>query len=159
MTGQVSLYELDTAYLKVAREIAVNFHDTETILSRHGIGPAEWERIKKDERFLRLLDAEVQAWNSATNTHERTKAKAAALIEEFLPEANQRLHSTSENLPAKVELLKTLVKVAGMGEREVGVGTGSGFTVTINLGSDHKLEFQKTSLPHKVIEGEVLNEA
>lgn len=158
MTGLVNVFTDDTRYLKVAREIAVNFYDTEEILKRHNIGPDEWERIKKDERFLRLLDAEVQAWNSSMNTHERTKAKAAALIEEFLPEANKRLHSESDTLPAKVELLKTLVKVAGMGEREIGVATGSGFNVTINLGADHKLEFSKT-LPHKVIEGEILNEA
>jgi hypothetical protein len=157
VTSPPSLYVQDTLLLRVAREIAINLHDIETILSNNQISPEAWERIKSDPRFQRLLDGEVQAWHAAGNTTERTKLKAGALIEEFLPEANARLHDRGESLAAKTELMKTLARVAGMGERAAIEGaSGGGFTVTINLGADHKLEFQKAALPSKVIDGEVL---
>lgn len=155
MAVPAPLYEQDTTYLRIAREIAINLHDIQTILSNNGLDQIQWDRIKADPRFQRLLDSEIQAWSSAGNTAERTKLKAGALIEEFLPEANARIHDRSESLSAKTELLKTLARIAGMGERAMIEGpAGGGFTVTINLGAE-KLEFQKM-LPPKVIEGEVL---
>lgn len=157
MALPITVYEQDTTYLQIAREIAIDLHDIETILKNHKIDQNAWERIRSDPRFLRLLDSEVQAWQSASNTSERTKLKAGSLIEEFLPEANARLHDRTESLAAKTELLKTLARVAGMGERASEGPVGGGFSVTINLGADHKLEFQKTVGVPKVIEGEVLD--
>jgi hypothetical protein len=75
------------------------------------------------------------------------------LLEEFLPEATQRIHDSGETLTAKTELVKTLARIAGMGERAATEGGGgAGFTVTINLGADHKLQFGGEALPQKVID-------
>jgi len=154
-----SLYEQDTIYLRIAREIAIDFHDIKTILKNNNIDPIKFEQFRRDPRFLRLVEAEVLAWNAATNIAERTKLKAGALIEEFLPEANARIHDAGETLAAKNELIKTLARIAGMGNERVAgeAGGGERFTVTINLGADHKLEFNNT-LPPKVIEGHVVKE-
>src|SRR5690606_862806 len=120
------VYDRDTLYLRLAREIAINHYDLETILSRHSVEPKDWERIERDPQFLKLLEGEVAAWNSALNTHERTKLKAAALIEEWLPEANTRLHDNGQLLSARVELAKLLARIAGMGVNGAGVeGAGS----------------------------------
>jgi len=150
-----NIYEQETEYLKLAREIAVDLYDIETILKRNKIDRNQFDRINRDPRFQRLLDSEITAWNSAGNTLERTKMKAGALIEEFLPEANARIHDTKETLAAKNELVKTLTRIAGMGLERAnieGMG-GERFTVTINLGADQKLQFQNTVTP-KVIEHE-----
>lgn len=158
MAEAISLYSQDTLYLRVAREIAIDLYDVETILKNNKIDQSDFERIKKDPRFLALLESEVSAWNSAGNTLERTKLKAGAMLEEFLPEANTRIHDKAETLSAKTELLKALMRIAGMGERVAGdAPTGERFTVTINLGSDHKLKFDNAVTP-KVIEGEVVKE-
>lgn len=148
-------YDRDTKILRLAREIAVDHDDLETILERHQIEPKDWEDIRRDPRFLQILESEVAAWNSALNTHERTKLKAAALIEEWLPEANARLHDSKENLPAKVELGKLLARIAGMGLNGVGVEGGGAekFSVTINLGGDAQLKFTK-DLPLQAIEAQ-----
>jgi hypothetical protein len=157
--SEVSLYQQDTVLLRLAREIAIDLFEIETILANNKITRNEFDRIKEDPRFIRLLESEVLAWNAAGNTQERTKLKAGALLEEFLPEANARLHDKSEPLSSKTELMKALARIAGMGNErgQVEGAAGERFTVTINLGADHKLEFSKTVTP-KVIEGEVNKE-
>lgn len=148
----------ETKLLKVAREIAIDLHDIETILKNHSIEPKQWARIQTDPRFLRLLEGEIIAWQAATNTHERTKLKAAALIEEWLLEANKIIHNHGEPLSGRAEVVKFLGRVAGMGLDKIqGEGGGERFSVTINLGGDQKLTFQK-EVTSKVIEGEVVKE-
>lgn len=150
--------QYDPLFVKLAREIAIDHYDIETILNHHQITTQDWERIKANQNFLTLLESEITAWNGALNTHERTKLKAAALVEEFLPEGNRLLHSTDQALPAKVELLKTLTRIAGMGLTGIGVdgAPSERFSITINLGADSKLQFEK-QVTSKVIEGEVLS--
>ena len=136
--------EEDIGLVKLAREIAINHFPIETILETHQISNETWERIKENPRFQALLKAQIEEWNGALNTHERTKLKAAAMIEDYLPEGNTRLNDRTETLNSKVELLKLLARIAGMGESKTeGVGSGEKFSVTINLGADQKLTFEK----------------
>jgi hypothetical protein len=153
-------YSKDVQYLRLAREIAADLYDIETILKNNNINSDQWSVISADPRFSTLLQAEVEAWNAASNTHERTKLKAGMLMEEWLLEANARLHDGKETLAAKTEVAKLLARLAGMGvergDPTGGMG-GERFQITINLGADHKLSFQK-ELPAKVIEGTVVKE-
>ncbi|MCK1742189.1 hypothetical protein IVA80_15295 [Bradyrhizobium sp. 139] len=142
--------------MKLAREIAMDIHPLESILKQYSIASDEWVALQRNGRFVALLSSAVEEWNSALNTHERVKLKAAAMMEEWLPELNNRLHDRDEALPAKIEGGKMLAKIAGMGERaQIEGSSGERFTVTINLGSGgQQLEFSKEVQP-KVIEGEV----
>jgi hypothetical protein len=145
--------------IKLAREIAFDHHDIETILKTYQIDLETWDEIKGNASFRKLLEAEIVAWQSATNTNERTSLKAAALVEEWLPEANSILHDRNAPLSGKVELGKLLARIAGMGLTGAGVEGGGAekFSITINLGNDDKLKFDKV-LPPKVIDGEVLGD-
>lgn len=151
-----SLYSRETLLIRVAREIAIDFKDLETILKHHQLSPKEFDKIKKDPRFLRILEGEILAWNAATNTHERTKLKAAALVEEWLVEANARINDPGEHLSAKTELVKLLTRIAGMGVENATVNGAGGerFVVNINLGEGRNLTFAKEVTP-KVIDGTV----
>ena len=152
-----SLYTHENQLVRIAREIALDFKDIETILEHHKLSPNDFEKIKKDPRFLRLLEGEILAWNAATNTHERTKLKAAALVEEWLTEANARIRDANEPLSAKTELVKLLTRIAGMGIETAAVNASQGgerFIVNINLGDDKKLSFAK-EVTAKVIDGTV----
>ena len=140
--------------VKLAREIAVDFYELPEVLARNGVNDEQWQRIKNHPRFIGLLTTASAEWNSSLNTSERTKLKAAALIEEFLPEANQRLHDQNEALPGKVSLLQQLSKIAGVDAREpagAGGAPGERFSITINLGADAKLTFDK-EVTSKVID-------
>lgn len=146
----------EVTLVKLARELAIGLHSLETILESNKIDSRSWETIQSHPRFLQFLEMETAAWSSALNTHERVKLKSAAMIEEWLPEAYTRLHDQNETLNSKTELGKLIRDLAGFSKQGVGVeGSGEKFSVTINLGADNQLKFEKSSGP-KTIEGEVV---
>jgi hypothetical protein len=150
-------FDASMLLVRLAREIAIDHFPLEAILERYQVSPEQWETIRKMPRFTALLEIETADWQGSLNTGERTKLKAAAMIEDFLPEAHSRMHDARETLPAKTELAKLIAKIAGMGERTDinGVNSSEKFSVTINLGADQQLQFAKQVTP-KVIEVETL---
>lgn len=133
--------------LKLSREIARDIHPIENILERFGITPDLFETISKNPRFQSILRSEVEAWQTASNTSERVKIKSLSFVEELLPEMYERAHDPREPLSAKVELLKTIGKFGGVG---ISIGEGSlgeKLSVTINLGADSQLKFEKDVTP------------
>lgn len=140
--------------LKLSREIAKDIHPLETILDRFGISAELWADISKMPRFLALVKSEVEAWNAASNTPERVKTKSLSFIEEVLPELYERAHDPREPLSAKVELVKTIGRFAGVGnEKGDGSGAGERLSVTINLGADNQITFEK-DVTSQVIDAE-----
>lgn len=139
-------------FVKLAREIAMDIRPLEDVLKTHGIDQNRWETISKSPRFQSLLRSEIETWESATNTAERVKIKSLAFVEEALPEFFERAHDRREPLPAKVEVLKTVAKFAGVGGANAeGAATGEKLMVTINLGADHSLTIEK-DVTSKVID-------
>ncbi len=63
------------------------------------------------------------------------------------------MHNQDATLLHKNDLVKLVASLGGMGKgSEVNAGSGERFSVTINLGSDQKLNFDK-QVTSKVIEG------
>jgi hypothetical protein len=104
-----------------------------------------------------LLSSEVEAWQTALNTHERVKMKSASMLEEWLPDLNTRMHDHEETLPAVIEAGKMLARIAGLGMPTDVVGNiGERFVINISMGPQAApLEFAKDVTPVKIIEGEV----
>lgn len=146
----------EVTFVKLAREVALGIQSIETILESNKIDQNTWEIIQTHPRFLQVLETESSAWNSALNTHERVKLKSAAMIEEWLPEAYLKLHDQNETLNSKTELGKLIRDLAGFAKQGVGVeAVGEKFSVTINLGADNQLKFEKSAGP-VTIDGEVV---
>jgi hypothetical protein len=146
----------DNALLKLAREIAMDMRPIEEVLVSQGVSEQEWERISQNATFQSYLSRLVLEWNSAVNTAERVRLKSLAFVEESLPEFYARAHDPKETLNAKVEVLKTVARFAGVGiAADTGV-TGERLSVTINLGADHQLKIEKTMQDRNTIEGDML---
>lgn len=130
---------------KLAKEVAYDHYTPEQLIERNNISRADWEEISKHPQFVKLLEEEILAWNGAANTNERIKLKAAALIENWLREANDQLHNPDAALSAKTELAKLLTRVGGMGLNETNVtgAVGEKVNITINLGADKPAKFTK----------------
>jgi hypothetical protein len=145
----------DDAFLvSLAREVAINIKPLDDVLKVYGLSFAQWESLRDAPRFTTLVEQHLLEWEAAKNTHERTKIKAAVMIEGWLPEAWARLHDQTENLNAKTELAKLVTRIAGMGlDRVVDAGAGGEkITVTINLGAGgDQLKFEQNFVP-KVID-------
>lgn len=140
---------LESNIVQLAREIAINHLSTAQIQELYKITPEQWQIIQRSPRFQKLLEGEILAWQGATNTAERTKLKAGAMVEEWLPEANKRLHDQNEPLNAKTELAKLVARIAGLESRDAGGPGNGGFSVTINLGD--KPRVIDAALPSRVI--------
>lgn len=132
----------------------MNIRPLDEILGTHNLTAEQFEDIQRLPRFQNYVESEAVAWNGSLNTHERVKLKAAAMIEEWLPELNLRLHDRAENLNHKIEAGKLARDLAGFVRGNLGVeSAGEKFSVTINLGNDNKLTFEK-QLPPVVIDAE-----
>lgn len=138
--------------VKLAKEIAQDIRPLDDVLASYKLSSNQWETIQRLPTFQRYLTAELADWNSASNTQERVKLKAATVIEEALPRIDAEIHGAGA-LNHKIEALKVLKDLAGMGKDASIATSGEKFSITINLGEDRKLEFTK-SLPPVVIEGE-----
>lgn len=148
-----SVYD-EMKLVKLAREIAMDIKELDEILKIHNVTHADFEKLKTNERFKSILTAEVIAWQGAINTNERVRVKAASMIEEWLPELYSRLNDRGEGLSSKIEGGKLLERLAGMGAAAAkNEAPTDRVSITINLGADKKLEFNK-QLPAKVIEHE-----
>lgn len=157
MTKEITLPHLhgDLLMARLARSIAQDIQELHQILNVNNVTPEQWAIIEKHPRFQKYLQEAILDWNAAENAPERVKIKAAASIEEWLPEAFAQMHNQDAPLLHRNDLAKLMAKLGGMDKSGVDVAGGGGerFHVTINLGGDAKLEYEKT-LPSKVIEHE-----
>lgn len=141
----------DKILLSLARELALDIKPLETVLKEYKIGPSEYDRLLKSARFRMYLDQEVAVWQTSVATPDRVRIKSAAVLEEWLPELYQRMNDPKEALSAKVEAGKLLAKMADIGTPKPGeAGSGERFSVTINLGADQSLTFEKTVTPRVI---------
>lgn len=145
----------DVTLLKLAREIATDIRPIGDVLETFKIAPKEWENLQKHPHFQAVLRSSIEEWTSATNTSERVKLKSMAFIEEALPEFYARAHDPKEPLSAKVEVLKSIARFAGVGGAgSDSISAGERLSVTINLGADQQLRIEKDVTP-RVIEGDL----
>lgn len=133
--------------IRLAREIAMEIRSVEEILDVMKMGQEEYDGICAMPQFQRYLRAALEEWGSAANTGERVKLKAMAFVEESLPEFYARAHDPKEALSAKIEVLKTVSRFAGIGGQVTAGAVGERMTVTINLGADHQLRIEKDITP------------
>lgn len=147
MSVDILLPEEEQRLIRLAREVAMDMAPLEEVLGRLGFTLQQFSELQRWPKFQRQLAAEVASWESAVNTHERVKLKSAAMIEDWLPEAHQRLHDRAESLAAKGEVAKLITRLAGMGEERNVLGSASSdggqrFTLVINIGDRAPVELK-----------------
>lgn len=139
--------------VKLAREIAMGIRPLQKILDDAGIDQLEWAVIKDNKAFINRLTSECLAWEGVSNTPERVKVKSQSMIEEYLPELYARMNDKSEKLSDKIAAATMVKDLAGMGSKvDIKNGNpGDRVSITINLGADAKLTYER-ELPTKVID-------
>lgn len=134
--------------VKLAREIASDIRSLDAILKSFMLSRSEWDSISQHAGFQKLLASAVEEWNSAANTPDRVRVKSMAFVEEALPELYARMHDAKEPLSAKVQLLQTVSKMAGVGGNADAGQQGEKLVVNISLGDDRKLTIVKDVTPN-----------
>jgi hypothetical protein len=142
----------DVDLLRLVRDVAMDIQPLEKILVAHKLDATAWSTLCETTQFKEYMNRAVQEWQSASNTADRVRLKSLAFIEEALPEFYTRAHDPKEPLTAKIEIIKTISKLAGIGGNVDGAIQGERLVVTINLGADRELKIEKDITP-QVIDG------
>lgn len=134
---------------KLAHELAMNIRDRDVILLDYGLTPAVFEStVQQMPFFRRVYESAVLEWEAADNTAKRLKLKAQYGLENNMAHLAARMSNEKETLPAKVEAAKLFAKIAGVDAAQAQpIGSGEKFTITINLGEDHKLKYEREVNP------------
>lgn len=138
---------LRTAMVLLAREIAMELEEIPVILKRKQITEEQYEKISKNPFYARVLAAETEAWGNALNTEQRVRIQAAFMLEQSLPSYWVRLQDRNESLSSINEGVKTVAKLAGIGDRSPAFNEGQKFLININLGYG-------TEIKREVVPGE-----
>lgn len=127
------IFAVDLAAL--AREIACDMFPLEDILQLHRLSDEQWVQIQDNAQFKRMLDEMVRDWQSATNTRDRMKMKAATGLESTLEIYIRDIADTSIPLAQRVEAGKFLARLGELDGNIAAVGAGAGVTINIVTGS------------------------
>ena len=136
----------------LARDFAMDIKERHVILKSHGLTDVQYDFLEENNSFYKqALHAACIEWHAPLSTQDRIKVEAAAILEDSLIGLGARMQNKSEGLPGVIEAAKLFAKVAGVGEREAGVGNiGERFTINIDLGGDQKISVSSSPAPSQV---------
>lgn len=149
----------ETMLQRLANELARGLYEPEDVLRMYGLTDELFnERVKDNKTFMTFYAEAHAIWHASSNAKERVSAKAGVVFEQWLREANRLMHDPANPMAAKVELGKTLAKLANFEPvREADAGPGNGVHVTINL--DHARIHPQTITIDKVINAQAVEVA
>ena len=112
MSKEIVLPKLhgDLLMARLARSIAQDMLELDEILKINGVTQDQWNVIEQHPRFQKYLQEAILDWNAAENAPERVKIKAAASIEEWLPEAFSQMHNQEAPLLHRNDLAKLMAE-------------------------------------------------
>ena len=135
MTTEAEIFAVDFAAL--AREIAMDIFPLQQILDIHRLADSEWMVIQQNPRFTAMLANMITEWNSANNTRERVRIKAATGLESVLENYIRDISDDAIPLAQRVEAGKFLARLGELdGQQNVMGSIGNGVTINIRTGHD-----------------------
>jgi hypothetical protein len=141
----VPLPKMDPALLaKLAAEVARDQRDIGEILTDYNLTLEQFNYLKTNAFFARVLETATIEWNSDLSVHDRLRVEAAMYLEQGMPVLGARMLNEREELKDAVETAKMFAKVAGLGEVGDKSSSGEKFTINIDLGGDKTLRLAKT---------------
>ena len=141
----------DPEISRLAREVARDIKPIHETLQVFKLTADDFDRIAEMKFFQTRLAEEIQLWNASDPLaiDQRIKTKTATMIEDCLLEAYRLVHDPEQPMNAKVEMLKWVARLAGLGENAARTDGAGGVKITINVGA-RSLEFDKEKLPRDV---------
>jgi hypothetical protein len=136
-------------FASLAREIAMDIFPVADIVALHRLTDEEWDRVQRNPKFQQMVADMAAEWNSAANTRERVRIKAATGLESVLETYIREIGDPLIPLNQRVEAGKFLARVGELDNAQaiIGGGGGAGFHITLNIGNEVK------TLDAPIIEG------
>jgi hypothetical protein len=121
-------------FAALAREIAMDILPLKDILELHKLSDDEWARISANRPFQEHVARLSQEWNSAGNTRERVRIKAATGLESELETYVRDISDPTIPLVQRVEAGKFLARLGELDGAMAGQGSGQAFSINIQIG-------------------------
>lgn len=131
----------------LAAEIARDLRDLEVVLADYKLTLEQYNYLKYNPFFKKILEIAIIDWNSSNSVHKRLQIEAATYLEQGMPVIGSRMLNEREELKDVVETAKMFAKVAGIGEDSRQAAPGEKFSIHIDLGGDKSLRIEKDVTP------------
>lgn len=138
-----------------ATRCAMETYEFVDICKHCGFTEERGRAVQATEAYRRYFEAARREWTSEKNTVAAAEYESAVAYRASIPHLYSMLHDPELPGTARIEAAKLLRAAGKVGERSA-VGDGGGgemVKITINLGSDQKITFEK---PAPVIEHEAV---
>ena len=124
----------------LARDLAIGMYDEPVILKKAGLTPEQYQTLKQNPWFQKLVEQMALEWNSPKNVNQRLAIQTAVGLETVLPDVIARAKVKNEPLQGVAQLVKVLADIAGAGgaNKQPEPATEK-FKITINLGADQEV--------------------
>ena len=127
------------ASARLAQELAAGLTDPEDLLERFGLSKSQFRRITKSTAFRKMYKRAKEVWDDIDNTEERIRTKSLYLLEDSILPLYGIIHNADLAPAARIEAFAKLMKISNMEPKKEGEGSGSNFTVTINIPGEEKV--------------------
>jgi hypothetical protein len=143
----------------LARDLAVGMYDEDLILKKAGLTPGQYETLKRNEWFGRLVEQMALDWNAPRNVQQRLAIQSAVGLETVLPDVIARAKVKNEPLAGVAQLVKVLMDMAGANsQNRQQAPAQEKFSITINLGADQEV-YEKTKPVIQIDEADQLGQS
>lgn len=130
---------------EMVASIALGMEDDLIVAARHGLSVEQYEHLAAQKWFQLQVTMKRSEFEKNGITF---KAKASWMAGELLDQVYLSAASRDASLGQKHEVLKTLIKAAGLeAKEEKQVQTGPSFQISIDLGGGNTLSLSNTASP------------
>lgn len=128
------------AAVTLARNLAIGMYDEAVIIKKAELTPGQYQTLKHNPWFQKLVEQMALDWNSPKNVNQRLAIQTAVGLETVLPDVIARAKVKNEPLQGVAQLVKVLADIAGAGgaNKQPEPATEK-FKITINLGADQEV--------------------
>lgn len=150
------LSEADQILQVFARHMAMEIEPYAKICRNVGITEEKGLQLQELPAYKAYYDAARLVWTSNENKPDKLKRLFQEVTEFCLPHVVTLFHDPGTSDNAKANILGHLIKGSGVGDRAAnGASGGETVKITINLGADQQLTFEKAvpTIEHEAING------
>lgn len=143
----------------LCRDLAQQLYTVEEIARRWGLTLQDVAHLKSNRGFMSMLQAAKQEWTDAGNTKGRAQLKAQLAVEEAIADIYKLVTDPDVSASARIAAFSQLRELgrfekAPPNEAAAAPGVGGGFSITINLGSEHQMTVSSNTVEHNEHAGE-----
>lgn len=141
---------LSSLSAQIATELAAGLSDAKGIRERYGVSSDQWDKLRVNPAFRRMVEEALQTWTGDLNAGQRITKKAEILLEDALPVLDTLAHSIQVPPETRINAIKQMESLTGRKAKDAAnaqAGNTAPFVLNINIGEGRALTIEGTAEP------------